>query len=141
MAWAIGIGLVLLLLLAAASVSHWRWLGKQSPVGVWIADINGTTVTLEFEGGPREGTYKRLFEGPEGPKREFGHWAARRQDLQMLIMASEQENHPEFGLNTRHTIMYRRPDAISIAGPDLQWVKFELAPKGTTLNFEQNSFT
>lgn len=137
MTWALGFGIVLILLLSAAVVNHRRWLDKQSPVGVWMADVDGAKVTLQFEGGPHEGTYKQLVVSPDGPSREFGHWAARRTALEMLIMASERKDHPRFGQNTHYTIRYVRPDAISISGPDLPSVPFVQAPEGTTLDFQE----
>ncbi len=139
MIWAIGIGVVLFLLLSVATLKHQRWLDKQSPLGVWVAEVKGTKVTLQFEGGPHEGTYKQLLESPDGAQREFGHWSALRTKLQMLIMASERKDHPRFGRDSHYTIRYVRPDAIVIDGPDLPSVTFEQAPEEATLEFEEQS--
>lgn len=74
----IALGVVAFLIIVFILFVRWhvRWLARQSPIGVWVASLNTGTVTIEFDGGPNEGTYKQLSENEDGADREFGSWAS-----------------------------------------------------------------
>lgn len=118
--------------------SHIKWLGKQSPVGVWTAEHNGAKITIQFEqeskSNKKEGIYKQITELPDGKTiREFGHWISRRTQLHMLILASEIKNHPRFAQNTVYRILYTGYDSIRINGPDRPYIAYKRAPEGTVV--------
>jgi hypothetical protein len=48
-----------------------RWLARVSLAGHWSADVEHGTSTIEFVGGPAEGTYREKGPGVE----EKGTWA------------------------------------------------------------------
>lgn len=118
--------------------SHIRWLAKQSPAGVWRISRGGETITLQFDGGPKEGTYKQLLESSEGTVREFGHWHSHMMKLQMLILATDVKSHPRFGQDTEYRISYVGPDSIRISGPDRPDLTYERAPEGVLLDFDKD---
>ena len=121
--------------------SHVNWLAKQTPVGVWTTQYEGSTITLQFELGPnkegvQEGLYQQMEKTQNGKEtREFGHWFAHMNDLRMLIMGSQINNHPRFGLDTTYVVRYVGPDSISINGPDRPDLIYTRAPEGTVLDF------
>ncbi|HEX4796705.1 MAG TPA: hypothetical protein VH370_23135 [Humisphaera sp.] len=126
--------------LAVAS-AYGRWLDRQSPVGVWIARTAAGRITLQFEGGPREGLYKQLTEsGDASPSREFGHWTVERETLRMLILATDVKRHPRFGADTPYRLTYlsiliKPMPRIQIDGPDRTKLVFRRAKPGSTLDF------
>ena len=125
--------IVLVIAIALFVRSHVKWLSKQTPVGVWITQHDGSTITLQFEQGPNddvnEGIYKQIEKTQDGKEiKEFGHWAAHMNDLQMLIMASEIKNHPRFGQDTAYKVLYVGPDRIKISGPDRPDLVYKKAP-------------
>lgn len=116
--------------------SHHRWLLMQSPAGSWLTCHNSQKITLVFEGGPNEGMYKQLSESQGGAAREFGNWASKGSRLNLLILATDQRNHPRFGIDTTYSIRYVAPNKIVIDGPDRPRLTYERAPAGTRLNFD-----
>src|SRR5258707_19113 len=98
--------------------NHRQWLERQTPTGVWQSIAGQATITLQFEGGPREGTYKELIESDGKHIREFGHWSASAHNLQMIIMATDIKSHPRFGVHTAYEVSYVGPTSIKINGPD-----------------------
>jgi hypothetical protein len=134
---AIAICVLVILILVARFLarSHRKWLERQSPVGVWRTTTENQTITLQFEGGPKEGTYKQLTEAQDDSIREFGHWAVHLHELRMLIMATDVPNHSRFGEDTVYEIAYVGPQSIKINGPDRpNWI-YQAAPEGTELDF------
>jgi hypothetical protein len=115
---------------------HVRWLAQQSPVGVWVASLDTGTVTIQFDGGPREGLYKQLTETEDGADREFGSWATHLNTLELLILASDQKGHPRFGQSTKYELKYVGPKSILIFGPDRPYLRYERAAEGTTVDIE-----
>jgi hypothetical protein len=117
--------------------SHRKWLDAQNPSGVWQTTDGTAKVTLQFDGGPHEGTYKQLIESGEKRTKEFGHWSATANDLKMLIMATDIKNHPRFGQDTTYRISYVGPTRIRIDGPDREGLVYEKAPDGPRLDFDR----
>lgn len=115
---------------------HNKWLAQQTPAGTWIAEDGDTRITLVFEEGPREGTYKQLTELNGNRLREFGHWAVSLHDLKMLIMATDISNHPRFGFDTSYRISYIGPDAIQIDGPDRRNMIYAKATEDAMIDFD-----
>lgn len=123
--------------------SHIRWLDRQNPVGVWTVEHEDTTITLQFEHGPKdgakEGIYKQLAKGQDGSeKREFGHWCSHREELKMLMLATDIPNHVRFGQDTIYKIWYVGPDSIKINGPDRPWLVYQRAPENTVVKFAED---
>lgn len=121
--------------------NHNQWLDKQSPAGVWLTENDDSTITIQFEQTPgadmNEGIYKQLTKGHDGKEvKEFGHWTSHRNNLQMLIMASEIKNHPRFGQDTAYVLKFTRPEEILINGPDRNYLTYKRAPEGTVLDFD-----
>jgi hypothetical protein len=119
-----------------------KWLTKQTPVGVWATQHNGSTITIGFEQGPneevKEGIYKQVERTRDGKEiKEFGHWTAHMNNLQMLIMASEIKNHPRFSQDTAYQVLYVGPNSIKITGPDRPNLVYNKAPEGTVLDFDK----
>ena len=134
----IALGVVGFLVVAFVLFSWWhtRWLTQQSPVGIWVASLDSGSVTIQFDGGPREGLYKQLTETAAGTEREFGSWSAHLNTLELLIMATDQSPHQRFGINTKYEIRYVGPTSILISGPDRPEITYERAPEGTTVDIE-----
>lgn len=128
--------LVILVLIARFFArSHRKWLERQSPVGAWRTTTENQTITLQFEGGPNEGTYKQVIAAEDKEIREFGHWVVHLHELRMLIMATDVQNHPRFGEDTVYEIAYVGPQSIKINGADRpNWI-CQRAPEGTELHF------
>jgi hypothetical protein len=80
--------------------SHRRWLEKQSPVGVWTSTVDGSTVLLQFNDGPREGLYSQVTQTAGGPVREWGHWCSHGHLLRLIIIANDIKGHERFGIDT-----------------------------------------
>lgn len=114
--------------------SHRRWLLVQSPVGVWVTSQDSRQITLSFEGGSNEGTYKQLSEFQGVAEREFGSWSSSLSRLGMLILATDQKDHPRFGVDSTYTIRYVGPHRIAIDGPDRPGLIFRRAPASTLLD-------
>jgi len=129
---------VLVVLLYVMARSHRKWLDQQSPVGVWRTSVGEETITLQFEGGPHEGTYKQLAESAKKRTREFGCWEARQNELHMLIMATDIRNHPRFGQDTPYGILYVGADSIEINGPDRPALAYQRVTDGTLLSFDND---
>ena len=121
--------------------SHIKWLDKQSPVGIWTAEHDGTEITIQFEqesgSKTKEGIYKQIMKmADEKVIREFGHWISLRSKLRMLILANEIPNHPRFGQDTEYTIYYTGNDRIRIDGPDRPNIVYKRAPDGTIVDLD-----
>jgi hypothetical protein len=127
---------VLALVIALFVRSHLAWRAKQTPAGVWRSDTPDGQLTLQFEGGPHEGTYKQVVERSDGPVREFGHWHHSSGQLQLMIMATDQKDHPEFGVNTLHVIRFVSPTEIAIEGPHRPRLTYSRAPVGVVVAME-----
>ena len=135
-------GAFLVALIGAAVLlarNHKQWLERQTPAGVWQATDGQTKITLQFEGGPREGTYKQLMESDGKEIREFGHWAATANVLKMMIMATDVQSHPRFGIDTEYHISYVGPTNIKIDGPDRAGIVYAKASVGNDVKFDTKS--
>lgn len=130
---------VLVILVTMLARSHRKWLEQQSPVGVWRSSAEQRNVTLQFEGGPKEGPYKQVVESADQTIREFGHWAIHVRELRMLIMATDIQNHPRFGQDTVYRISYVGPDSIAIDGPDRPGLVYQRVSDGTKLDFDESA--
>lgn len=97
---------------------HLEWLEKQTPVGAWKCVQAETTILLQFEGGPHEGIYRQVTQTAEKKTREFGHWSVYLNQLSLLIMAMEEKNQTEFGVDRQYEIRYVGPQSIKISGPN-----------------------
>lgn len=128
----VGAAIVIVLLLMFRS--HRDWLARQTPVGVWRATDGTTEITLEFEGGPAQGTYKQISQAGEVKVREFGSWEHRAGKLHLLMMAGDQVGQPGFGESHLYRLRYLSPDQIAIQGPHRPQLTYVRAPEG--LNIE-----
>lgn len=115
--------------------SHRRWLEKQSPVGVWTSTMDGSTVLLQFDGGPREGLYSQVTQTAGGPVKEFGHWFSHGNLLRLIITASDIKGHERFGVDTEYELRYTAPDRIRIFGPDRPGIEYNRASEGQRIDF------
>jgi hypothetical protein len=97
---------------------HFHWVAKQSPLGNWTHERGTRQVLLAFEGDRRNGTYKQLTRDGDDVSREFGAWRAFGHDLHLLVIASDQKDHPRFGVDTNYTVFYPTPNRIRIFGGD-----------------------
>lgn len=127
---------VLALVIALLVRSHLAWRAKQTPAGVWRAATPEGQITLQFEGGPAEGTYKQVTEQNGRIARESGHWQHASGKLQLLIMATDEKDHPEFGISTLHLVRFLGPDEIGIQGPRRQALTYSRAPSGVVVEME-----
>jgi len=110
--------IILIIVVKILSSKHSEWLDQQSPVGSWVSITNGAKTVIQFEGGPKEGAYKQIIEHDGVKTKELGHWHSNRNELQMLIMATDIKSHPRFGQDTAYTIRYTDTNKIFIEGPD-----------------------
>ena len=117
--------------------SHRRWLERQSPVGVWTSTVDGSTVLLQFDGGPREGLYSQVTQTGSGPVKEFGHWFSHGNLLRLIIMASDIKGHPRFGIDTEYELRYTAPDGIRIYGLDRPGIEYNRASEDQRIDFSQ----
>ncbi len=136
----LGLGLILLLVAMVLLVKAVdRWLERQSPVGVGIAQTDSGKVKLQFEGGPREGLYKQLTESGDTQSREFGHWMVEGETLRIIILATDVRDHPRFGTDVVYQLTYlsllRKPmPRIQIDGPDRPKIVYGRAKEGVTVD-------
>jgi len=121
--------------------SHRRWLEKQSPVGVWTSTVDGSTVLLQFDGGPCEGLYSQITQIGDGSVKEFGHWFSHGNLLRLIIMASDIKGHPRFGIDTEYELRYTAPDRIRIFGPDRPGIEYHRASEDQKIDFGQGEQT
>lgn len=113
------------------------WLGRQSLLGTWVANLpDGTHVTLQFEGASEGGTYKQLAEREGAVLREFGHWTIKLADLRLIIMASDTKKHPRFGVDTQYWVLFTSKTQIRIDGPDRPKWTFRKAPGIPKIDFD-----
>jgi hypothetical protein len=122
--------------------SHRRWLEKQSPVGVWTSTVDGSTVLLQFDGGPREGVYSQVTQTAEGPIKEYGHWLSHGHLLRLIMMASDIKGQERFGIDTEYELRYTAPDRIRIFGPDRPGIEYRRTSDDQRIDFgkvEQNN--
>lgn len=106
-------------------ITYNRWAMKQNLLGVWVtATSDGSLITIQFEGGDREGTYKQLVRKGDRQFQEFGHWMRGMGFLKMIIMATDMRNHPRFGEDTQYNVSWTNKDTLSIDGPER--IKWEL---------------
>ena len=114
-----------------------RWAMKQSLLGAWITSaIDGSLITIQFEGGEREGTYKQLIRRGDQQFREFGHWMRGMGFLKMLIMATDVPNHPRFGNDTQYNMSWSDKDTFTIDGPDRAKWQVKRATKDVKIEFD-----
>jgi hypothetical protein len=92
-------------------------------------------VILAFEGDPRGGFYMQRTFRKDQVVREFGHWAATPDGINMLMMATDIRQNPHFGTSLPYEIQYFGPDKIRISGPARPDVTYERAPKDTVVDF------
>lgn len=127
---------VLAAIVLLAIRSHLAWRAKQTPAGVWQAATPEGQITLHFEGGPAEGTYKQLADRGGVSVREFGHWKHASGQLELLIMGTDEKDHPEFGASIPHVIRFLTPTQIGIEGPRRPPVVYSRAPAGVSVQAE-----
>ena len=127
---------VLALAIALFVRSHLAWRAKQTPAGVWRTATPEGQVTLQFEGGPGEGTYKQVVERGGVSVREFGHWSHSSGQLQLMMMATDEKDHPEFGVSTAHVVRFVAPDEIAIEGPRRPALVYKRAPGDVVVEME-----
>ena len=116
---------------------------RSAPFAPPAARYKGSTITIQFEQGPneelKEGIYKQVEKTRDGKEiKEFGHWTAHMSNLQMLILASEIQNHPRFGQDTTYQVLYVGLARIKITGPDRPSLVYNRAPEGTVLDFDKH---
>ncbi len=134
---------VLIIVFILISRDHNKWLGKQSLEGVWITEVKGATITIQFEqtqnATGNKGIYKQVTKNAEGKEiREFGHWTSDRDRLHMIILETKIKNHSRVGQDTEYTIKYISPDRIAIKGPDRDNLKYDRAPKDTEIDLTKS---
>jgi len=114
-----------------------RWAMKQSLLGAWIASLpDGSLITIQFEGGDTEGTYKQLIRRGDQQLREFGHWTRGMGFLKMIIMSTDTPNHPRFGEDTQYNISWADKDTLTIDGPERTKWQFKRATKDVRIEFD-----
>ena len=119
-------------------VYSFAWLGKQSLLGTWVAELSdGTHVTLQFEGEPKGGTYKQLIKKDGRALREFGHWTIKLSELRLIIMSTDTKDHPRFGVDTQYWVWFANKSQIRIDGPDRPKWAFRKAPGLPGIDFDQ----
>lgn len=96
---------------------HRNWLAQQTPTGSWTSNDGPSSIKLVFEGGTHEGLYKQVVDSDGNPIREFGHWSAYLNTLNLLIMATDVDDHERFGVDSSYRINYIGHDRINIEGP------------------------
>ena len=116
--------------------SHLRWLEQQTPIGTWKCIQDGTTIFIQFEGEPHEGTYKQVMDTGSEQIREFGHWKVSLNELSIMIMATDIKEHPRFGVDTQYTIRYVGPQSIKITGPDRADLVFNRSEEPLPADFD-----
>jgi hypothetical protein len=122
--WLAGVAVVLIVSYVLLK-RHFLWVAKQSPAGIWKHARGSREVLLAFDGGPRQGTYKKLDREEGGVRREFGSWKGFGHDLRILVMATDQKDHPRFGVETKFVIFYPGPNRIRITGVGRDNLTFE----------------
>lgn len=130
----LGVIVVIVLLLRKLASNHMKWLAQQTPTGVWRAQSDGKNITLQFDGGPKEGLYQQLIVSEGTRMREGGHWCSDLGELRMLIMATDVPSHARFGEDTVYKISYVGPNSIKIEGPDRAGIVYERVTDGTRLD-------
>jgi hypothetical protein len=114
-----------------------RWAMKQSLLGAWVTSISdGSLVTIQFEGGDKEGTYKQLVRRSDQQFREFGHWTRGMGFIKMIIMATDTRAHPLFGQDTQYNVSWADKDTFTIDGPDRAKWQFKRATKDVRIEFD-----
>ncbi len=116
------------------------WMKKQNLLGFWIAALpDGTYVTLQFEGAQKGGIYKQLTTRDAVEVREFGHWAINIGELRLIIMASDTEDHPRFGVDTQYWVTWEGKDRMIIDGPDRPKWALTRGKEGLRIDFDAGS--
>lgn len=95
------------------------WIKKQRLIGSWVAALpDGTQVTMQFDGEPKGGLYKQLLRKDGAEIREFGHWTINLLELRLIIMATDETQHPRFGVDTQYWVTWEDANRVTIDGPD-----------------------
>lgn len=96
----------------------------RSPVGVWVARVGASRVTLEINGGPHEGLYKQVITGSDPvaavEEREIGRWTARGGILRLITMATDRPRHPRVGIEALYQLGYGQVEGretLTLRGP------------------------
>ena len=114
-----------------------RWANRQSLLGAWVTSSpDGSLITIQFEGGHWEGTYKQLVRKGDQEFREFGHWMRGVGFLKMIIMATDIRNHPRFGEDTQYNVSWTNKDMLSIDGPERTKWDLKRATKDVRIEFD-----
>ena len=114
-----------------------RWAMKQSLLGAWVTSTSdGSLITIQFEGGDREGTYKQLIRHGDQQLREFGHWHRGMGFIKMIIMSTDQPNHRRFGVDTQYNLSWTDKDTLTIDGPERTKSQFKRATKDVRIEFD-----
>lgn len=119
--------------------SHRAWLARQTPAGRWRGETPEGPITLEFEGGPAEGTYRQMLERNGTNVRESGRWLHAPGRLQLLVTATDEPAHPELGVSTSHVVRYLGPDQIGIEGPHRGRVVYTRVPASERLAMQSSA--
>ncbi len=128
---------VLFVIIKIMAQNHKKWLEQQSPAGSWIFENEEKKIIIQFEQGPNEGPYKQIVKLKDGTEvKEFGHWSSSINELRMLIMATDEKDHPRFGQDTIFSIRYVGPDEIEINGPDRPNLEYSRTDENIDFKFE-----
>ncbi len=115
----VSIVVVLFVIIKLMAQNHKKWLEQQSPTGSWVFENEEKKIIIQFEQSPTEGQYKQIVKLKDGTEiKEFGHWSSSINELRMLIMATDENDHPRFGQDTIYSIRYGGPDEIEMSEPD-----------------------
>ena len=118
------------------------WIRRQTLIGSWIVTLpGGSQAAIRFDGERKGGLYKQLSEKDGTEIREFGHWTLNLTELRLLMMASDETQHPRFGVDTQYWVIWEDKNRVVIDGPDRpKWaltratgeveIDFELASPG-----------
>jgi hypothetical protein len=88
-----------------------------TPVGRWRAELDTSTVLIEFEEGPIEGPYKQIVQSGDSVVREYGHWYRDGYFVHLIVMATDIPQHPRFGVDSLYEVTFLDVDHLRIHGP------------------------
>jgi hypothetical protein len=114
-----------------------RWAMKQTLLGTWVtAAAAGSLITIQFEGGDQEGSYKQLVRRGDQQFREFGHWMRGMGFLRLVIMATDVSSHPRFGHDTQYNVSWIDRDTLKIDGPERPKWELKRASQDARIDFD-----
>lgn len=116
--------------------SHRAWVARQTPAGVWRADFPQGHLMLQFDGGRSEGTYRQVAVNDGVTVRESGTWQHASGRLQLVVLATDEAEHPGLGASTAYMVRYLAPDEIGIEGPHRPRLVYKRAAEGIQVDAE-----